>query len=213
MIFGLACEGVTDQCVLQNLLCGFYAQADLDEEIGFLQPPFDETDCKQSGDGNWLHLLRYLGSSRFREDVINNRYLLIQVDTDIAGEKGFDVRIVDAEPPEKLIKEVINRLITAMDTGEAGFYQRHAEQLVFAVSVHSLECWLYAYYNPKTLAKPKINGCFKALKHLLPSVEKNYRCYDELSQVFLQRSNIEQAAAKAPSLQIFLDALASLFVG
>ena len=31
--FGLACEGVTDQAVIENILCGFYNDKELRQEI------------------------------------------------------------------------------------------------------------------------------------------------------------------------------------
>ena len=42
--FGLACEGITDQIVIENILCGYYKDYDnLDEEIQAFQPAYDET--------------------------------------------------------------------------------------------------------------------------------------------------------------------------
>ncbi|MEA3228781.1 MAG: hypothetical protein U9P38_06900 [Campylobacterota bacterium] len=39
--FGLACEGITDQIVLENILCGFYKDYDdLDEEIVAFSPVY-----------------------------------------------------------------------------------------------------------------------------------------------------------------------------
>lgn len=81
--FGLACEGVTDQIVIENILCGFYKNLeDLDEDIQPLQPPFDETTKKQSDFSNWELLLKYLSTKRFRDDVLNSEYIIIQIDTD-----------------------------------------------------------------------------------------------------------------------------------
>lgn len=44
MKFGLACEGITDQISLENILCGYFEDPDLDEDIQYLQPFLDETD-------------------------------------------------------------------------------------------------------------------------------------------------------------------------
>jgi len=84
--FALACEGVTDQIVIENILCGFYKDYDdLDEEIQPLQPPFDATTQKhKEGEfGGWERLLEYLSLKRFRDDVLNSEYVIIQIDTDI----------------------------------------------------------------------------------------------------------------------------------
>ena len=213
MLFGLACEGVTDQITIENILCGYFKNPDLDEEITKLQPPFDETDQKQKEKefGGWQMLLAYLSTTRFRDDVLNNNFIVIQVDTDVSNEKGFDVPQVDADNqpliPEVLITNVIAKLVATIESGEAGFYQQHSEKIIFCVSVHSLECWLYAHHNKKPLSKPKITGCYKALSYLLPTTEKTYRCYDELSRVFLNRKNIDTVVEKDPSFCIFIQSL------
>lgn len=210
MLFGLACEGVTDQITIENILCGYFKNLD-DEEITHLQPPFDETDQRQKDFGGWQMLLVYLGTTRFRDDVLNNKFIVVQVDTDVSSEIGFDVPQVgaDSKPltPEVLIANVIAKLVATIDSGEAGFYQRHSEKIIFCISVHSLECWLYAYHNKKTLSKPKITGCYNALSRLPLKTDKNYHCYNELSRAFLKRQNIDLVATKDPSFRVFIQAL------
>lgn len=210
MLFGLACEGVTDQITIENILCGYFKNLD-DEEITHLQPPFDETDRKQKDFGGWQMLLAYLSTTRFRDDVLNNKFIVVQIDTDVSDEIGFDVSKFgdDNQPltPEVLIANVIAKLVATIDSGEAGFYRRHSEKIIFSVSVHSLECWLYAYHNKKTPSKPKLTGCFNALSYSLQKVEKTYRCYDELSRNFLKRKNIDLVATKDPSFRVFVQSL------
>ncbi|MCX7094915.1 MAG: hypothetical protein NTY50_15890 [Methylobacter sp.] len=214
MLFGLACEGVTDQITIENILCGYFENPDFDQEITQLQPLFDETDQQQKGFGGWQMLLEYLTTTRFRDDVLNNRFVVIQLDTDISNETGFDVSQVNAEnqplTPEVLITHVIAKLVITIDNGETGFYQRHSENIIFCISVHSLECWLYAHHNQKSLSKPKITGCYKALSYLLPKTEKTYRCYDELSRDFQKHKNIDVVAEKDPSFRVFIQELAKI---
>lgn len=210
MLFGLACEGVTDQITIENILCGYFKNLD-DEEITHLQPPFDETDRKQKDFGGWQMLFAYLSTARFRDDVLNNKFIVVQIDTDVSSEIGFDVAQVgdDNQPltPEVLIANVIAKLAAIINGGEADFYQCHSEKIIFCISVHSLECWLYACHNKKILSKPKITGCFGALSHLLPGTAKTYRCYDELSRDFLKRKNIDVVATKDPSFRVFIQSL------
>ena len=65
--FGLACEGVTDQAVIENILCGFYNDKELRQEIKSFQPLFDATQKKQlDGEfGGWEELLVLLQQSVF----------------------------------------------------------------------------------------------------------------------------------------------------
>jgi hypothetical protein len=216
MIFGLACEGVTDQIILQNILCGYFENPDLDEEINQLQPLLDETDKKQKNFGGWQMLLAYLVSSRFHDDVLNNKYIIIQVDTDVSNETGFDVSQVNVDNQlltvEDFIKNVIEKLIDIINGAKTDFYQQHSERIVFCISVHSIECWLFSYYNNKALKKPKITGCYKALSRLIQGLEKNYQSYDKISRIFLKKENIDTVSEKNPSFRFFIDALESLNV-
>ena len=41
--FALVCEGVTDQITISNILCGFFGNEDLDEDISPLHRPYDAT--------------------------------------------------------------------------------------------------------------------------------------------------------------------------
>jgi len=83
--FGLVTEGVTDQEVISNILCGFYNNPDL--FISELQPLRDETD-KPPEDmyGGWGNLIEYCKSDQFKEAFQAIDYIIIQVDTDVCEE-------------------------------------------------------------------------------------------------------------------------------
>ena len=104
--FGLACEGVTDQAVIENILCGFYNDSGLRNEIKVFQPLFDATQRKQlEGEfGGWEELMKHLSTKRFRESVVNTEYMIIQIDTDISEHKNFNVSQHDLST-EELIKK------------------------------------------------------------------------------------------------------------
>ncbi len=99
-------------------------------------------------------------------------------------------------------------LISRINSGEAGFYEKNKDKVIFAICVHSLECWLYAHYNDKPLKSPKITGCGKALDFTLQEngfqKNKNTQLYKKHSMFFLERQNIDQAANKDPSFKYFI---------
>jgi len=208
--FGLITEGITDQIVIENILCGFYKDyEDLDEEIQSLEPPRDETDIKQAysefGIG-WSAIFNYLSESRFRDDVLNSEYIIIQIDTDIAEEFGCSLN----QSVEEIIKSVIEKIVEKIDSKEL-FYEENREKIIFAISVHSLECWILPLYESNK--KEKIIGCEDKLKKAITKVskklkvEKNYNNYDKLSQKFLKQKNLIKIASQNSSLQIFINRL------
>ena len=176
-----------------------------------MQPLFDETNQKQKDFGNWQMLLKYLTSTKFWKDVSNTQFIIIQVDTDDCDKAHFNISKVDSNnnelKTEVLIERVIEKLISVIESGKVGFYQAHAEKIIFSISVHMLECWIYSYYNQQPLQNPKIKGCFKALKYILPKTEKTYLCYKELTKPFLKRKNIDTVTQKDPSFRVFIESL------
>ncbi len=215
MKFGLACEGRIDQIVLRDILCGYFSNPDLDDDIIELQPRLDKTEQKLQDFGGWEKLLDYLKDSRFAEDVLSNEYVVLQLDTDISEHRNFNVsqsEINKSLTIEEFISIIIGKLILTINENNQGFYEAHSNKLIFAICVHSLECWLYAYYNTKPLKNPKITGCGKALNYLLKlncfdGDTKDKESYSEYSKVFLKRKNIEIVAQKDTSFKHFIQQL------
>ncbi|SFV59797.1 hypothetical protein MNB_SV-3-674 [hydrothermal vent metagenome] len=191
-------------------MCGFYKDYDdLDEEIFALEPPRDETDRKQAysefGTG-WSAIFNYLGESRFRDDVLNSQYIVIQIDTDIAE----DFNCSNNQSVEEIIECVIQKMVEKIDSKES-FYSENREKIIFAISVHSLECWILPIYA--TSKKETIFNCEDKLKAEVQKVskrlktEKNYRNYDKLTQEFLKHKKLIKIASQNSSFQIFMNSL------
>jgi len=215
-LFGLSCEGKTDQAVIENILCGYFDKIhDLDDDIIHLQPSLDATDNAALGLGGWTRLLSYLSSSRFREDILNTRYLIIQIDTDIASQKNFDVSFYDLNnnelPIESLIDKVIKRLISEINKGDIDFYNQYHQKIIFCISVHSIECWLLAHYNNNPPKNPKTKNCDQkldvCLKKKNKSITKTYRSYETLSAPFLKKKNLIRLQKIESSFNVFLKKL------
>ena len=227
--FGLAGEGKTDHAVLENVLIGFYSDIDdLDDEINHLQPFLDETDkavCGELDDkrfGGWSRLLAYLGHKDFRKDVRNHRFLIVQVDTDVAGHKGFDVVLMDGNNKPLSVEEVVanvkNRLIEKIDGAQEGFYDEFKEKIIFAISVDSIECWLFHLHNKDLKRAGITNNCEYQLEQILkkdrknPALTKEKPVYDKLSRLFYKKNGkkIAEVAKVDTSFRIFIENLKSL---
>jgi len=208
--FGLACEGVTDQAVIENILCGFYKDEVFKSDIKAFQPLFDATQQKQlEGEfGGWEELLKHLSTKRFRESVMNTEYMIIQIDTDISEHPNFGVSQHNLSI-EALVQRVIERLIAQIDSKKE-FYSKHKEKIIFAVSVHSLECWILPIFT--NYKNEKITGCIEAVEPKTKDKKfkenyKNYKNYEKLSKEFLKKKKLMNIASKNSSFQIFIDAL------
>ena len=218
--FGLACEGITDQIVLENVLFGFYDdknEFEFDvEELSYLQPLLDATD--EVGLGSWTRLLTYLENKRFRDDVINHRFIVIQVDTDVATEQGFDAVTHEGGkelPVEAIVENVRQRVIERIEEGQQGFYDANQDKLIFAISVHSLECWLFHLHNKVPRHNGRTRSCERHLRAELakdksmPALVKDKDTYDNISSKFYAKRGraIEEVAQVDASFAIFVTRL------
>ena len=213
MKIGLICEGITDYIVIENIICGYLGVDD--DDINQLQPVLDETSQKQASDsfGGWEKVLTYLQATDFIDAADNHDYLIIQIDTDICEHKNFGVgsmSLAQHQQPEfyDLIKQ---RLIAEVNKRYNDNFSKYANKIIFCICIHSLECWLLAHYQSKPPTSPKIVNCENALDFLFKKVstkyQKDYPCYNRISQPFLKKSHIENAIKQSLSFNLFIQQL------
>jgi hypothetical protein len=186
--FGLITEGITDQEVISNILFGYFDNPDL--VITELQPLRDETDRNKSQNfGGWGNLIEYCKSEVFKYAFQTIDYLIVQIDTDVCEDYGISKKEKGKDlTPEQLITKVIEKFITILGQD---FYEKLKSRIIFAIAVHSIECWLLPiYYTDKK--REKIVGCLDALNRELVKKEKftidkknkNLDYYRFISQIF-----------------------------
>ncbi|CAE6902115.1 hypothetical protein ACOMICROBIO_NCLOACGD_01576 [Vibrio sp. B1ASS3] len=212
MRFGLISEGPTDQATIENMLCGIFDDEELYELITPLQPG-GSSDTTQ--EGGWERVLNYISNHKFRQSFSTVENIVIQIDTDVATMKGFDVDLRDDEG--KTLKEVAsifekvkNRLIEQIESGETGFYEKVKDRIIFAITVHSLEIWLFKHHCKVTSNKKVINsGENKLATELIKDRKlaqftttgknktilmlKTYDNYDKLSRKFYDSKTCAQS--------------------
>jgi hypothetical protein len=212
--FGLIAEGPTDQIILEDILYGWLGE-DIVDEVRYLQPDID-------GDGGWGKVFNYCRSSDFQLSLQTNDYLIIQVDTDVSEEKGFDVTHRDKQgnivSPEILIENVKAKLIELIGSD---FYQENSERIIFAISVHSMECWLLPlYYQDNN--KEKIERCFTLLGKKINELNKQKKIkfyfdlknkvkipdyYRQISYQYSKNKILLKHYEENPSLKLFIEEL------
>ena len=205
MDIGLVSEGPTDHAVIENMLCGMLDEDDPNDFIQQLQPNAADSE------GGWYRVLDFISNDDFRQAFGFLDYLVIQIDTDVAGEKHFDVDLRDENGKTltcavEIASKVQQRLIEQINKKVSDFYQQYAERIIFAVSVHSIEIWLFKHFYIKQDKNKQINGGERLLVGCLnknrkkfgqfyekDKLNKNYDNYVELSQDFYK----PRTAAKA----------------
>lgn len=207
--FVLITEGITDQAVLESILYGWY---DDEPDIQSIQPLRDATDEGRQGTfGGWEKVLEYCGLDIFRESFLFNDYVIIQIDTDVCGRKNFDIPVTeDGEdrPVIDLIMDVRAHIVASIDPAT---YEEFGERIIFAISVHSLECWLLPLHDKEHRATSRTKNCENRLNAVLGKAdiryEKDFRTYQRLAKGYEKRKNIDYARTKNASFDLFIASL------
>jgi hypothetical protein len=211
--FGLVTEGKTDQVVIDNILAGYFKSPDID--VRELQPLRDETDQnREDSFGGWYRVFEYCRSSRFREAFQFNDYIIVQIDTDRSEDTHYDIPKYQGGKeltPEQLIERVIKKF--AEDIGES-FFSQHRWRIIFAISVHSIECWLLPLYENTKKRAAATKNCLKRLKKQLNKRglklgDKDSDDYNEASKPYRRHRDLMRVYENNPSLKIFITELQS----
>lgn len=213
--FALVAEGATDHAVLKNILLGYFRNQR--EPAINREHPDPRAEAEYGG---WTLLFQYLHEKKFRQAFQFNQFLIIQVDTDVSEEVGFEVPHQNANGPlstEALVECVIDRL--CREIGEADLLT-YDGRFIFAIAVHQIECWVLPLWFSDAKAE-KVTGCITTLgacqnlreqltqKRLrwIRAEEKDPRSYDEASRGFRKTHTLFTEGRKNPSLALFLEEL------
>ncbi len=173
--FRLICEGQTDHAVIKNILYGYFSDPDL--IIKVLQPDTDETnenakkpkhENPPESFGNWYKVFDYCGSERFfRAFDAKDVFIVIQIDTDCAHDKNYDVKTFDEQGRKLPVNEVVNNVKQKFENlfiekFGTDFLNQNKRRILYAISVDEIECWLLPlYYIDQN--KAATNNCFYKL--------------------------------------------------
>jgi len=219
-MLGIAAEGITDQQTIENILIGYFKDNGYQlssNEVYQAQPSGDATDLNnKAGYGSWTNLLGYLSKDQLKEDIEAYDYLILQVDSDICDKAPFNVPITTngkSKPIADLVTDIVNRLIQEMNVIDTNFYDQYKDKIIFAISVHSIECWIYKYFEPnnKKATICKTNGCVSSLNTIINKVDKKLvrylgktsGNYSELTKGFRKPQNLKNIQTKDLSFDIF----------
>jgi len=200
----LVAEGPTDQAVLTHFLGAYFEDPNI--IIHSLQP-------RSKVLGGWTEVLRYIASPEFAAAFADNDLIVVQIDTDVCEERGFDVPGHDVGgdilTPDALAERVQARL-TAQFSPDV--FEKHAHQILFAICVHSIECWLLplVYSDSRQGSTGK---CGDLIPELSARTRKKTRSYEHLLRKYNcnERNVLAAIADKNPSLTRFIGQLDARF--
>lgn len=211
--FALITEGPTDQIVLTHFLAAYFGDPDI--VANRVQPPSPHVP------GGWTEVLRCCSSARVEAALVDNDFLVIQIDTDVCEEPGFSVSrrgpAGDELTPDALADQVATFLISRLGMA---VYDRLRDRIIFAVCVDSIECWLLPFYYSDA-RRSKTANCLGSLNREL-AVQENFSIdaadkrslyYEKIlrAKKCSKRKSLERVAASNPSLTRFIRLLDGRF--
>ena len=204
--FGLIAEGLTDQIVIEDILAGYFNSAYI--EVTPLQPKRDKSKT-----GGWTLVFDYCRSKKFQEAFQFIDYIIIQIDTDVSEDYGVAKLDENGEfTPQQLIGKVIEKFRNAIGDD---FYSKYQQKIIFAISVHSIECWLLPLYYTDKKKKSKVKNCLDTLnlqvekKHKFRIDAKNPEYYREISEQYCKHKVLMKHYAENPRLKNFIEKIQS----
>ncbi len=112
----------------------------------------------------------------------------------------------DELAPNELIERVKLAIISQIGDD---FYQKVQSQILFAIAVHSIECWLLPLYF-KDKKREKTKNCLGTLNQALNRTEgftidsKNPAYYRKVAEPYSKRKTLMQLQSHNPSLNRFV---------
>jgi hypothetical protein len=163
MNFALITEGVSEHRIIKHFILKYLRGNEI--EINQIQPQI--WNNKQQNFGGWNEVLKYCGRTEIKNILDENDYLVIQVDSDVSPLHPFSVSHSDLNGHQKSIEQLCNDIITKLKSLIIPeILLEYEEKIIFAICVHTIECWLVHHYCPGN-SKRTLNNCIKPLNNTL----------------------------------------------
>ncbi len=207
--FAIIAEGITDQIIIDDILAGYFKSEDI--SITYFQPSQDQTDINKSGNyGGWSQVFEHCKPEHLARAFQLNQYMIIQIDTDVSDEYyGVPHQNENGELSVGEIIELVTEKFKII-IGEE-FYSKYHERIIFAIAVHSTECWLLPFYYTDS-KKSKIKSCLSTLNQALTKEgftidpnNKNPDYYRKISRKYWKEKDSIQLCTINPSFEIFIE--------
>lgn len=207
--FALLAEGETDQVVLEEIIQTVYYEA-LNEEVdvNWVQPIYDETSRSRNINfGGWESLLNFCNSDeRMLQALSVNDYVVIQIDTDIC--EHVRIGLSRNTLGSQLLQEMKDRILSEIPSE---VLDAHREKIIFAIAIHSMECWLLPLHAARDGDKNQILNCEGRLLRALASKGVKYvkdaSNYSSFSRDFRRYRALVEAMRHNESLNHFVTSL------
>jgi len=218
MDFALITEGISEYNIIKHIVYRYFKDAD--PNINQIQPKI--LNNKQESIGGWNEVLKYCERPEIKALLVENDYLIIQIDTDQSQTKPFEIshsKNGTTKTDAELHEEVTTKLMGLIPNE---IKEEHPGKIILAICIHTVECWLLPiYYTDNT--NSKTNNCIKALniqlaRKNIPTIsetDKNshnsIKSYSDILSNIKKRKEILEKSKLVYSFSKFTDELERIY--
>lgn len=216
MIFALISEGPSEHRIIKHIISRYLK--DFDPIINQIQPKLVEGKQDDSTPGGWNEVLKYCGREDLEDIMVENEYLIIQIDTDMCETEPFGISHTEEgeqKSEEQLFEDVRKKLIGLIKEDIRNNYDG---KIIFAICMHTIECWLIPIFISNKKGSKKVN-CINQLNKELRRADiqiingdnKNkangIKAYEAILANWKKRKDIEKSASYSFGFKHFIDSL------
>jgi len=217
MKFALITEGVSEYRIVKHIISRYFK--DHEPDINQIQPRI--LNEKQENPGGWNEVLKYCERKDLKNILIENDYLVIQIDSDQSEIMPFNVahtkRGGESKTTEELYEEILLRLNGLI---QDEIRELHEKKIFFAICIHTIECWLLPLYCDNNHKSDTLN-CLGTLNnalyrnnvHKITGSNKNdahgKKAYAEILSKMKKKIEITNAAQHNIGFNKFIESLKS----
>jgi hypothetical protein len=219
MKFALITEGVSEQKIIKHILNKYFK--DKEPIINPIQPKL--LNDKQETIGGWNEVLKYCErEGELKAILIENEYLVIQIDSDQCQQTPFDISHSKQDNTTKSVEELHRGIVEKLrGLIKPEIMETYSGRILFAISIHTIECWLLPLYytnNHKSnttscmeklnteITKRNINGISSAGKNSPQAIKS----YDSILKNWKKKEEIVDSSAHNAGFSKFVESMESL---
>ena len=219
MKFALITEGISEKNVIKHILSKYFK--DKEPIINPVQPKV--LNEKQETIGGWNEVLKYCEREEDLKAIfVENEYLVIQIDSDQSQQSPFDVSHTKADNTTKSVEELYADILERLKgLISPNILESHKHQILFAISIHTIECWLLPLYYINN-HKSKTTSCIDKLNaeitkkniNPIPSIGKNspqaIKSYDTILKNWKRKEEVITSSEHNAGFKKFVESMAML---
>ncbi|MEQ9424230.1 MAG: hypothetical protein RJQ09_07430 [Cyclobacteriaceae bacterium] len=212
MNFGIIAEGVTDQVVIEEIICAYLKDSNI--EINPLQPK------NKIDSGGWTKVFDYCKTKEFRNAFDWLDYVIIQLDTDAKESWPYENIPAASDGDREANIALRNRIIEIIKNSVGTeFFKKIEKKVLFAIAIESIECWILTFHATRKAHKTKVVNCLNTLNssylsklgYTIDPLAKAYdhgRHYQKASKPIKKGLNTDRKQLNT-SLVLFLECIES----